>query len=134
MKTETDRLWPALYHGWVELLTLFLVLFTVLSCWGWARNRGFRPAERMGPTPWLLLFIAYGLLLLVRSFDGDVVRTAIIGGSLLIGGWISKAVHERQLWFPAVLLATLMGSGFMLSALVLAAVGFIVLLIGAKRP
>lgn len=133
MKTETDRLWPALFHGWVELFTLFLVLFTILALWSWASGRGQRSSDRAGMVPWALLLTGYGLLLLVRGFEGDLVRTGIVSGALLVGGWLGPAINDRRLWFPTVLLAALMGSGLVLSALVLAVAGFIVLLLSSKR-
>lgn len=133
MKTEADRLWPALFHGWVELLTLFLILFVILTCWGWARNRGYRPADRSSTTPWALLLIAFGTALLIRAMTDDLLIAGVIAAAVVIGGWIGKAAKEQRLWIPAILLAALMGLGHMLSVIVLAAVAFIVILLSAKR-
>lgn len=134
MKTEADRLWPALFHGWVELLTLLLLLFVVLSAWGWARNRGYRPADRSGTTPWSLLLIAFGLVLVIRALAVGPVHIAVLAAALLLAGWLGRVLKENSLWIPGILLAALLGAGTVLSAIVLAVVGFIVILLSAKRP
>lgn len=133
MTREFGHFWEGLFHGWVELLTLFLILFVVLTIWGWANNRRFRPADRGPNTPWLLLLIAFALLLVLRAFHGPWPAAAAIALGVIIAGLIGRAVREKALWIPAMLIATLMGLGWMLSALVLALAGALVLLIGARR-
>jgi hypothetical protein len=134
MKTEADRLWPALFHGWVELLTLLLFLFVVFTFWGWARNRGYRPADRSSTTPWMLLLFAFAHLLVLRALHWDLYIAGTLGLALVLAGWLGGALKQTGLWIPGVLLATLMGTGHMLSAIVLAAAGGIVILLSAKRP
>jgi hypothetical protein len=133
MKTEAERLWPALFHGWIELLTLFLVLFVALTFWGWARNRGYRPAERSGTTPWLLLLISFALLLVLRALKDAGNVAFVVAAAVLIGGWAGKLIPQRELWIPAMLMVCLIASGFMLSALILAVVAFIVILLSSTR-
>jgi hypothetical protein len=133
MKTEIDRLWPALFHGWVELLTLLLLLFIVLSLWGWALNRGLRPADRGPSTPWPVLLLAFGLVLLLRFFHEDMTAAMVVAGALLLAGWIARVARARAMWIPAMLLAALLGLGWMLSAIAMAVAGFIVFLLSAKR-
>ena len=134
MKTEADRLWPALFHGWVELLTLLLFLFVVLSAWGWARNRGFRPADRQTNTPWALLLATFGLMLVIRAVTFEPFLVGVLALAVVLAGWISKGAKGAALWIPGVLLGALLGTGHMLSAIVLAASGFVVILLSAKRP
>ena len=132
MTREFGHFWEGLFHGGVELFTLFLILFVVLTAWAWARNRRFRPAERGPNTPWLLLLIAFALVLVLRTFHGSWPEAATISIALLLAGFIGKTIREGVLWLPAILLATLMGLGWMLSAMVLALVGVLVLLIGVR--
>jgi hypothetical protein len=123
-----------MFHGWVEHLTLLLILFIVLSGWGWARNRGLRPAERAENTPWNLMLATFGLVLVIRAVGSEPVLTGVLALAVLLAGWMGRNARTEALWIPGVLLGALMGTGHMLSAIVLAAVGFIVLLISAKRP
>lgn len=133
MTREFGHFWEGLYHGWVELFTLFLILFVVLTVWGWAHNRRFRPADRGPNTPWLLLLIAFALVLTLRALHGSWPEAVTLSAAVIIAGFLGKAVRERALWLPAILLATLMGLGFMLSTLVLSFMGALVLLIGMRK-
>lgn len=133
MRTESDRLFGALFHGWVELLTLLLLLFVVLSLWGWANNRGYRPAERGPNTPWLLLLVCFALVAVLRAVEASWPVAAVIGGALLVGGLVGRAVREMPLWLPAIALAVLLALGHVLSALVLAATGFLLLVLNTRN-
>jgi hypothetical protein len=133
MRTESDRLFGALFHGWVELLTLLLLLFVVLSLWGWANNRGYRPAERGPNTPWLLLLMCFALVALLRAVEASWPVAAVIGGALLVGGLVGRVVREMPLWLPAIALAVLLALGHVLSALVLAATGFLLLVLNTRN-
>jgi hypothetical protein len=126
MRTEADRWLGALFHGWVELLTLFLLLTVLLALLGWAWNRGFRPADRGPLVPASLLVAAFGLLLLLLQVDGEVSAWLISGG-LVLGGLLSGGLEPRPLILPALLITALLGTGAVLSALLLAAVVFLVL-------
>ena len=132
MRTESDRWLGALFHGWVELLTLFGMLVLALIIIGWCYNRGFRPAER-GPTvSWQLLLPAYGLILLLRHVQGGLWPSIIIAGGLVIAGLLSRGNWPRGLWVPVILLAALLGLGFNLSAILLMVTTALVLLISGK--
>jgi len=132
MRTANDRLLGALFHGWVELLTLLLLLFVVLTLWGWANNRGYRPAERGPNTPWLLLLVCFALVAVLRAVEASWPVAAVIGGALLVGGLVGRVVREMPLWLPAIALAVLLALGHVLSALVLAATGFLLLVLNTR--
>jgi hypothetical protein len=132
MRTEADRWVGALLHGWVEVLTLFMVLVVVLAVVGWAWNRGFRPADRGPLVSWSLLVSAIGLVLLLRFFDHALAASFIISGGLVIGGLLGRAIEPRGLIIPVLLIAALLGLGLVMSALVLSAILVLVLLFSAR--
>lgn len=131
MRTEADRWLGALFHGWVEVLTLFLMLSVVLALIGWAWNRGFRPADRGPLVPATLLIPAFGLVLLLRQVEGDASAWVIAGG-LVVGGLLSRGLEPRSLILPVLLIAALLGTGLVLSALLLATVVVLVLLLSPR--
>lgn len=128
-----EHFWEGVYHAAIERLVLFLFLFVVLLVWGWLNNRRFKTSERGSTMPWLLLLLAFALVLVLRTFGGDFVPSISIATALLVAGFVARAVKERDLWLPGILLASLMGMGFMLSALLVALVGALVLLFTARR-
>ncbi len=133
MRTEADRWLGALFHGWVEVLTLFIMLLVALVLIGWAYNRGFRPADRGPVLPALLLVSSFGVVLLLRAFRDDLVAAGIIAAAVLLSAAIGRGTHPRGLWTPVVLLAALLGLGFNFSALVLTVVTTLALLLGSKQ-
>lgn len=132
MRTEADRWVGTLLHGWVEVLTLFLLLVMMLALVGWAWNRGFRPADRGPLVSWSLLVAAFGLVLVLRHFDHGLVPAFIIAGGLVMGGLFGRGIEPRGLIVPVLLVASLLGLGLVLSALVLCAVLVLVLLFSAR--
>jgi len=133
MRTESDRLMGALFHGWVELLTLLLLLFVALTLWGWFFNRGFRPADRGPNTPWILLLTCFALVAVLRAVEGAWPVAAVIAGAVLLGGLLARAIREVPLVLPALLLSVLLALGHLLSAGVLTAVGALLLLFNTRR-
>lgn len=133
MRTESDRWLGALFHGWVELLTLFGMLVLAMAIIGWCYNRGFRPADRGPVVSWQLLLPAYGLILLLRHVHGGLWPSLIIAGGLIIAGLLGRGNWPRGLWVPMILLAALLGLGLNLSAIVLTATIALVLLISGKN-
>lgn len=131
MRTEADRWLGALFHGWVEVLTLFLLLTLVMALLGWAWNRGFRPADRGPLVPLSLLVPAFGMVLLLRQVEGEV-SAWIIAGGLVLGGLLSRGLEPRALILPGLLIAALLGTGLVLSALLLAAVVMLVLVFSPR--
>ncbi len=125
-------MWSALYHGWVELLTLFAMLLVALVIIGWAYNRGFRPADRGAVVGWFPLIVAFGMVILLRQMGSSVVLAAIIGGGVIIGGFLSRVTHPGGLWIPIVVLAAFLGLGLNLSALVFTLATALVLLLTAR--
>lgn len=134
MAHEAARMMPALFHGWVELLSLLLGLFAAFTLWNWARTRRLKPADRGTTVPWSLLLTAFALVLVLRTFEGDWPRAALIAGAVMVAGFRGNASRFGPLWIPGILLGALVGSGWMLSALVLTLAGFLVLLFSARRP
>lgn len=133
MEPERDRLFAEIFHGWVQVFILFAVLFVGLSAWGWAMNRRIPREQRPGITPWGILFIAFALTLVMRAFSGAWQQTILIAASVLASAFISRNVGSRWIWVGAVFLAALLGMGWVQSALALAIVGFVVLLIIGPR-
>jgi hypothetical protein len=132
MRTEADRWLGALFHGWVELLTLLALLGAALFLMGWAWNRGFRPADRGPLLSVPLLLAGYALVLLLRHFRDDTVAAAIIAVGLLAAGALSRSLHPRGLWLPAMAVSALLGLGLNLSATALTAVALLALLLSAR--
>jgi hypothetical protein len=131
MRTEADRWLGALFHGWVEVLTLFLLLTVMLALIGWAWNRGFRPADRGPLVPVTLLVPAFGLVLLLRQVEGEA-SAWIIAGGVVLGGLLSRGLEPRSLILPVLLMAALLGTGLLLSALLLSAVVVLVPLLSPR--
>lgn len=133
MRTEADRWLGALFHGWVELVALFGILVLALLVIGWCYNRGFRPAERGPLISWALLLPAYGLVLLLRHMHDQLWSAIIIAAGLALAGLLGRGNWPRGLWVPVMLLASLLGLGLDLSALVLTVVMVVVLLLSSGR-
>ncbi|MBK9195524.1 MAG: hypothetical protein IPO17_11170 [Flavobacteriales bacterium] len=128
-----EHFWEGIYHGAIEALTLLLLLLAVLTVWGWLNNRRFKPSERGGIIPWMLVLFAFALVLVLRAFDGPWPLAIAICVAVLVAGFMGRVVKEKDLWLPAILLAALIGMDYMLSALVLAFFGGLVLLLTARR-
>ena len=82
-------MWSGLYHGWVELLTLFAMLLAGLVIMGWSYNRGFRPADRGAVVGWFPLIVAFGVVILLRQMQAPLVLASIIAVGMLIAGLLS---------------------------------------------
>ncbi|MEO8069210.1 MAG: hypothetical protein ABI599_16040 [Flavobacteriales bacterium] len=133
MSRTFEHFWEGIFHGAVELLTLFLLLLAALTLWGWLNNRRFKPSERGGIIPWVLVLFAFALVLVLRAFHGPWLGAVAIATGLVVAGFVGNVVKEKALWLPAMLLASLVGMGYMLSASVLVVLGFLVLLFTARR-
>lgn len=133
MRTEADRWLGALFHGWVELLTLFLLLLVALALIGWCWNRGFRPADRGSIVPLPLLLTCYALVLLLRFFKADLWPSIIIAAAVVLSGLLGRSMQPRGLWIPVIIMAALLGLGLNLSALVLTAIIALASLLGARQ-
>ncbi len=133
MASISDNGVGMLFHGWVELLTLLLMYLAALVIIGWCWNRGFRPADRGPLVPLQLLVVGYGLILLLHHFDGERWPSLIIGGAVVLSGFIGRGTHPRGLWTPIILMASLIGLGLNLSALVLLLVIALALLFSARQ-
>ncbi len=128
-----EHFWEGIYHSAIEALTLLLLLLAVLTVWGWLNNRRFKPSERGGIIPWVLVLFAFALVLVLRAFDGPWPLAIAISVAVLVAGFLGRVVKEKDLWLPAMLMAALIGMDYMLSALVLAFFGGLVLLLTARR-
>ena len=133
MLTANDRVMGALFHGWVELLVLFVLLFLLLTLWGWVYNLGFRPADRGSNTPWVVLLYCTILIAVLGAFEAPWTMAALLAGAVVFAGLASGAVRERPFVLPAVLLAALMGMGYLLSAGLLAMLGTLLLFFNTRR-
>jgi hypothetical protein len=129
---ENDRMWIGLYQGWIELVTLFLMLLAALLIIGWTYNRGLRPADRGPVVGWFPLIVSFALVVLLRQMDGAMLISLIIAGSVLIGGFLSRVAHPGGLWVPIVLVATFLGLQLNLTALIFTLGTALVLLLSAR--
>lgn len=92
-----------------------------------AYNRGFKRTER-GPLVKLpLLFLAGGVALVMRHVHVPEWRYGILTVALLIGALAGRNVHPRGLWVALIGLGALLGSGWTLTAIMLAMGIFILL-------
>lgn len=132
MRTEADRWLGALFHGWVELLTLAGLLLVGLAIIGWTWNRGFRPADRGPLVSVPLLLAGLSMILLLRAFRNDLTASIIIAAGLVLAGLLGRGTHPRGLWLPTMAFAALLGLGLNLSALLLMAVIALALLFSAR--
>jgi hypothetical protein len=133
MSPDTDHWLAALFHGWVELVTLFAMLLVALAVVGWCWNRGFRPADRGPMIGWPVLVIGYGLLLLLRHFKEGIWPALIIGVAVIVAGGLARSGRPRALWVPSMLIAALLGLGHNLGALLLTLATALVLLFSVRQ-
>lgn len=133
MRSEADRWLGALFHGWVELLTLFTVLLTALALMGWACNRGFRPADRGPLVSVPLLMAGTAMVVLLRAFREELIPAIIIAVGLVLAGLLGRSMHPRGLWIPTMAFSALLGMGRNLSALALGLVILLALLFSARQ-
>lgn len=126
MITEADRFWPAAYHGWVEWLACFLVLYVLLGAWAWA--------QRQRTAGWLL-FLSFTAVVAIRACVLDGVMAALVVGVVVGMGVITKLLKEPRQWIPAAPLAFMLGTDHLLGVVVLGVLVFAFLLFNrAERP
>ncbi|MBX2981939.1 MAG: hypothetical protein WBB32_16180 [Flavobacteriales bacterium] len=113
-------------EGAGDIVVLLVQLFIALTLIGWAYNRGFRATER-GPIVRLpLLTLAFGLALLVRHIHSELWQPIMIAAAVIIAGLFSRSSNGRGMGVPLMLIASLLGLGFVLSALALTVVAVLV--------
>ncbi|MFZ1692163.1 MAG: hypothetical protein WAT74_03110 [Flavobacteriales bacterium] len=133
MRTESDRWLGALFHGWVEILTLFALLLVAVALFSWAWNRGFRPADRGPLVSAPLLLAGTAMILLLRAFRDDLLPAIIIALGLVLAGLLGRSVQPRGLWLPVIAFAALLGLERNLSALAFGMVALLALLFSARQ-
>lgn len=133
MRTESDRWLGALFHGWVEILTLFALLLVAVALFTWAWNRGFRPADRGPLVSAPLLLAGTAMILLLRAFRDDLLPAIIIALGLVLAGLLGRSVQPRGLWLPVIAFAALLGLERNLSALAFGMVALLALLFSARQ-
>jgi hypothetical protein len=135
MRTSSDRWLGALFHGWVELLSLFGVLFIVVLVLGWAWGRALRPADRGPAVNVVMLLGAFGCVLLLRMLPVNEWAALIVALAVLVAGALSRMVRPLGLWWLLGITATLIGLHLHLSALIFMAVSTLALLLspGQRR-
>ena len=113
-------------EGTGDIVVLLVQLFIALTLIGWAYNRGFRATER-GPVIRLpLLTLAFGLSLLVRHIHSELWQPIMIAAAMIIAGLFDRSNNGRGMGIPIMIIASLLGLGFVLSALALTAVAVFV--------
>jgi hypothetical protein len=133
MRTEADRWLGALFHGWVELVTLFLLLVAVLALLSWCWGRGLRPADRGPLVHAPMLLGTYGLVILLRQVQGEWWASLIVAFALLVGGLLSRVVRPVGLWSINIIVATLIGLHLHLSALAFTVAAVVALLFSSGQ-
>ncbi len=120
-------------EGTGDIAVLLLQLLVALVLVGWAYNKGFRPVER-GPLVRLLwLTLAFGTALLVRHIHDELWQPVIIGGSVIVAGLFGRNSNGRGMGVPMVMIASLLGLGFVLSAMALTLVAVLVYLLSPVK-
>ncbi len=120
------QLWHLIPAGTGDIIVLLIQLLVALALIGWAYNRGFRAMER-GPIVRLpLLTVAFGLALFVRNVHSELWQTLVVAAAVIIAGFFGRNDGGRGIGVPMMLIATLLGLGYVLSASILALVAFLV--------
>lgn len=119
--------------GTGDVALLVLQLLVVLVLVGWAYNRGFRPVER-GPLlrPHLLV-IGLGVALLVRHLHSELWQPIVIAVAVIIAGLFDRSGSGRGMGIPLVMIAALLGLGFVLSAIALTVVAVLVYMLSPVK-
>ena len=133
MRTEADRWLGALLHGWVELVTLFVLLAVVVALLSWCWGRGLRPADRGPLISAPILLGAYGLVLLLRNVADQWWVSLIVALALLLGGILSRVMRPVGLWSIIIIIASLIGLHLHLSALAFTVAAVIALLFSSGQ-
>ncbi|HMN06547.1 MAG TPA: hypothetical protein PKD45_12540 [Flavobacteriales bacterium] len=119
--------------GTGEVAVLVAQLLVVLLVVGWAYNRGFRPVER-GPLVRLhLLVIGMGEALLVRHIHDELWQPLIIAAAVILAGLIDRSGYGRGMGVPVMMIAALLGLGFVLSAVALTVVAVLVYMLSPVK-
>ncbi|MBK7286440.1 MAG: hypothetical protein IPI95_04660 [Flavobacteriales bacterium] len=135
MREQMDHWWRIFPAGTGDVVVLLVQLIVALAVVGWAYNRGYRAHDR-GPLLRLpLLTVSFGLALLVRSFHQEWWQPLVIAFAVIVAGFFDRNDNGRGLVVPIMLIATLLGLGLILSALVLTVVALLVFMLSpvAKR-
>ncbi|MBS1568125.1 MAG: hypothetical protein JST45_01665 [Bacteroidetes bacterium] len=126
MRERLGHLWHLIPPGTGDALVLLIQLLVALALIGWAYNRGFRAMER-GPIVRLpMLTVAFGLALVVRHVHSELWQTLVVAAAVIIAGFFGRNSGGRGIGVPMMLIATLLGLGFVLSACILTVVAFLV--------
>ena len=108
---------PGYLQGDVVMACILVAVVFALTI---AYNRGFKRTER-GPLFKLpLVLLAGGVALMMRHLHEPAWRYGLLGLAVVIGALAGRSVHPHGLWVPVIVLAALLGSGWALTALMLA--------------
>jgi hypothetical protein len=131
MSPETDRIVAVLFHGWMELVTLFVLQVCLTGAIGWAANLKRRPADRASLVPWPSLVMAFAAIALIRPFGANVWGALVVCAGLVASSVVGQRGAKRGLAPALMAVALLLGLGQVLSALLLAATVTLVLVIAS---
>ena len=81
----------------------------------------------------LWLTLAFGTALLVRHIHDELWQPVIIGGSVIVAGLFGRNSNGRGMGVPMVMIASLLGLGFVLSAMALTLVAVLVYLLSPVK-
>lgn len=133
MNSELQRTVSELFFGWSEIISLFVFLVVVLFLLGWAFNRKAKPKDRGSSLPWQLLLPAFGTALLLRQMDAGIISSIIIAVAVLVAAFMAGGSERGPYYICGMILATFVGLGYMLSALLFGLIVFLVILIFPAR-
>jgi uncharacterized membrane protein len=129
MNTELQRTVGELFFGWAEIVSLFVFLVVTLFLLGWAFNRKAKPKDRGNSLPWQLLLPAFGAALLLRQMDPGIIASIIICIGVLAASFLAGGSERGPYYICGMILAALVGLGFMLSAMFFVGIVFLIILI-----
>ena len=132
MGPEMQRMLAELFHGWVGLLTLLIVLAACTVLVVWCHGRNLRPADRDRLLPANVLAPAFGLALVVQALGSTIWSALVLAVALIASSAIWRDTRQGSVRIPIFLAATLLGMGFTLSGAAVVVASAIALLLSGQ--
>lgn len=129
MESETQRTVSQLFSGWFEIISLFIILLCALLLLGWSFSRKAKVRDRGTMLPWQLLVPSFGLTLILTYLDGSLLHAIVIAVSMIVAALIAGGSEKGPLYICAMVFATLLGIGQILSAILFCLTAVLVLLV-----
>lgn len=133
MDSELNRTVSELFFGWTEIVSLFIFLVVALFLFGWAFNRKARSKDRGSNLPWQLLLPSFGVALLLRQMDAGLLAAIIMAVGVFAASFMAGGSDRWHYYICGMILAVLIGLGYMLSAIFFTVFVVLVILIFPSR-